>query len=109
VWHPFTHLSYCRQPINIVRSEGSCYFDEQGNKIVNRNNYKAVQTPQVFKLSLLKKSYLQPYSQYFTDDASVAESAGEKINLVDGNVENIKITTPADLIFANALIQNPRY
>jgi adenosylmethionine-8-amino-7-oxononanoate aminotransferase len=35
VWHPFTHLSYCRQPINIVRSEGSCYFDEQGNKIID--------------------------------------------------------------------------
>lgn len=85
------------------------YIDEYGNKIVNRNNYKAVQTPQVFKLEVLKKSYLQPYSEYFTDDASVAESAGEKINLVNGNVENIKITTPADLIFANALIQNPSY
>jgi len=71
---------------------------------VDRNNYKLVQTPQVFKAELLLKAYQQPYSDKFTDDASVVESSGHEITLVDGNRENIKITTPDDLIIANAFL-----
>lgn len=64
---------------------------------VPRSLYKLVQTPQVFNVSLLKRAYKQSYSPSFTDDASVVEALGEKVSLVEGNRENIKITTPFDL------------
>ena len=71
---------------------------------VNRDDYKLVQTPQVFSVSLLKKAYNQPYSSLFTDDASVVEALGETVRLVEGNRENIKLTTPFDLKIAEALL-----
>ncbi len=74
------------------------------NKAVDRNNYFIIQTPQCFHSSLIKKAFLQDYSSSFTDDASVLEAMGETINLVEGNRENIKITTQQDLIIAEALI-----
>lgn len=73
-----------------------------GSIAVPRANYKLVQTPQVFASELLKKAYEQPEQDYFTDDASVVESIGEKITLVEGSYRNIKITTPEDLILAEA-------
>lgn len=62
-----------------------------------RDEYRLVQTPQTFPLALLKRAYEQPYSEVFTDDASVVEAMGEEILMVEGNRENIKITTPSDL------------
>ena len=62
-----------------------------------RNEYRLVQTPQTFPLVMLKKAYEQPYLETFTDDASVVEAMGEEILMVEGNRENIKITTPSDL------------
>ena len=73
------------------------------SETVNRNSYKLVQTPQVFNASLLKRAYGQEYSPRFTDDASVVEAMEIKVTLVPGNRENIKITTPFDMIIANAL------
>jgi len=73
------------------------------SETVDRNSYKLVQTPQVFTTSLLKRAYGQKYSLCFTDDASVVEAMGIKVTLVPGNRENIKITTPFDMIIANAL------
>jgi 2-C-methyl-D-erythritol 4-phosphate cytidylyltransferase len=70
---------------------------------VPRNDYRLVQTPQTFTVSLLKKAYQQPYNDNFTDDASVVEAIGRSITLVEGNRENIKITTPFDLTVAEAL------
>jgi 2-C-methyl-D-erythritol 4-phosphate cytidylyltransferase len=67
------------------------------NKALDRTTIKLVQTPQVFRSGQLKKAFTLPYTDEFTDDASVAEAAGFKINLVEGNRENIKITTPFDL------------
>ena len=77
----------------------------EGNEsfAVDRSNYKMVQTPQVFKSSLLKDVYDQPFRSIFTDDASVFEHAGHKVTLTEGNRENIKITTPIDLIIGEAL------
>lgn len=72
---------------------------------VPRDDYKLVQTPQVFDSSLLRKAYSQPYKDFFTDDASVVEAYGEEINLVEGNRENIKITTPFDLRLAEILCE----
>lgn len=62
-----------------------------------RDEYRLVQTPQTFPLVMLKKAYKQSYSETFTDDASVVEAMGEEILMVEGNRENIKITTPSDL------------
>lgn len=75
------------------------------NNSVNRNEYRIIQTPQCFLVNKIKKAFEQEYNPAFTDDATVLELMGEKINLVEGNVENIKITSPHDLVIANALIQ----
>jgi 2-C-methyl-D-erythritol 4-phosphate cytidylyltransferase len=76
------------------------------NKAVDRNNYFIIQTPQCFQSNLIKKAFQQKYRPAFTDDASVLETMGEKIVLIEGNRENIKITTPQDLIIAEALMKN---
>lgn len=67
---------------------------------VPRSDYRLVQTPQVFSASLLRQAYEQPYTEFFTDDASVVERLGHPVTLVPGNRENIKITTPFDLTIA---------
>ena len=77
---------------------------EQGSLPLSRLHVKHIQTPQVFNSELIKKAYLQEYSSEFTDDATVLEKTGEKINLVEGNRENIKITNPEDLLISNALL-----
>ena len=71
---------------------------------VPRNDYRLVQTPQTFDIQLLKAANRQPYNEGFTDDASVVEAFGFNITLVEGNRENIKITTPYDLKIAEVLI-----
>lgn len=78
----------------------------QGNtsETVPRNDYRLVQTPQTFDIQLLKAANRQPYRDDFTDDASVVESYGHSITLVEGNRENIKITTPYDLKIAEVLV-----
>jgi 2-C-methyl-D-erythritol 4-phosphate cytidylyltransferase len=68
-----------------------------------RNDYRLVQTPQTFPLALLKQAYQQPYTEAFTDDASVVEAMGKEIVMIEGNRENIKLTTPNDLCFAEFL------
>ena len=70
---------------------------------VDRNLYRLVQTPQVFRITLLKEAYRQPYRPEFTDDASVVEELGHRVALMDGNRENIKITTPSDIQYAEFL------
>ena len=69
-----------------------------------RGDYRLVQTPQTFDIQLLKAANRQPYCEDFTDDASVVEAYGHPITLVEGNRENIKITTPYDLRIAEVLI-----
>lgn len=68
-----------------------------------RGDYRLVQTPQTFDIQLLKAANRQPFSEAFTDDASVIESYGHAITMVEGNRENIKITTPFDLAIAETL------
>lgn len=77
--------------------------DEKSNKAVDRSKYKMVQTPQVFHLSKLRTAYSQPFNSIFTDDASVYEYAGNTVCLTQGNIENIKMTTPVDLIIGKAI------
>lgn len=74
------------------------------NKSIDRSKLRLVQTPQVFLSSDIKRAYQQPYNENFTDDAMVLENTGKQIFMVDGNQENIKITSPADLRFAKTMI-----
>lgn len=77
--------------------------DVTQGKNVYRENYKIVQTPQTFDIQLLKAANQQPYSEAFTDDASVVEAIGQEVTMVEGNRENIKITTPFDLKIADVI------
>ena len=79
------------------------HLEGEGSVTVPRGDYRLVQTPQTFDIQLLKAANRQSYNDGFTDDASVVESFGHQITLVDGNRENIKITTPYDIIVAEAL------
>lgn len=72
---------------------------------VDRSRYCATQTPQCFRSDIIKKAYQQEYHYTFTDDAMVVETMGEQIKLVDGNPENIKITSPKDLLIAEVLLK----
>jgi 2-C-methyl-D-erythritol 4-phosphate cytidylyltransferase len=78
----------------------------EGSAVVDRTLLRKVQTPQVFQSELIKQAYHQFSNPAFTDDASVYESQFGHVKLVEGNRENIKITTPADLTVAAALIQS---
>ncbi|HAK00288.1 MAG TPA: 2-C-methyl-D-erythritol 4-phosphate cytidylyltransferase [Bacteroidales bacterium] len=91
--------------IPVIESKDSLRRIEFGiNKPLERSTVRLVQTPQAFHAHLLKNAYNRNYQENFTDDASVLEAAGHRINLVDGNSENIKITTPEDLLIAETLI-----
>lgn len=79
-------------------------IDSTKSIAVDRTKYCTVQTPQCFQAAILKKAYTKDYKPTFTDDASVVESLGEKIHLVDGSPDNIKITSPMDLTIAEALL-----
>jgi len=82
-------------------------LDAEGGSVhMDRNSLKRVQTPQVFRSNRIKKAYKQPYNQAFTDDASVYETAYGPPNLVEGNRENIKLTTPIDIKLAQLLIDS---
>lgn len=75
------------------------------SEMVDRSMFRAVQTPQVFEATRLKKAYSLPYNPLFTDDASVMEAAGyTNIVLTPGSVHNIKITNPGDIALACFLL-----
>ena len=80
--------------------------DQNTTKAVDRSRYRLIQTPQTFDLQLIKKAYQIKDDPSLTDDASVAERAGHKISLFEGSYENIKVTTPEDLVVAEALLKN---
>ena len=90
--------------VETVRQIFSNGSQDLTSKTVPRDEYRLVQTPQTFDIQLLKAANRQPYNDGFTDDASVVESYGHAITLVEGNRENIKITTPYDLTVAEALL-----
>jgi 2-C-methyl-D-erythritol 4-phosphate cytidylyltransferase len=80
-------------------------MDGDNSKAVDRSKYRLIQTPQTFRVSLIKKAYEMQEEVNLTDDASVAENSGHVISLFQGNYENIKITTTEDLIIAEALLR----
>ncbi len=88
----------------IPASDSLRMITDNGSAPVNRLIVRQVQTPQVFHSGIIKNAYRQDYLPEFTDDATVLEKTGVTINLVEGNRENIKITTPEDLIISAALL-----
>ena len=78
--------------------------DSSGTKMVDRSKYWLVQTPQTFQLKLIKEAYQSDYLSTHTDDASVFEQAGGTIQLLMGDYKNIKITTPEDILIAEAFL-----
>jgi len=81
-------------------------YNEKGESAaLDRTKLKLVQTPQTFQVKLMKKAFEVDEQAFFTDCASVLEFTGESITLIDGAYENIKITTPEDLLIAEAILQ----
>jgi 2-C-methyl-D-erythritol 4-phosphate cytidylyltransferase len=90
----------------VAMNESIRQFNGENNFAVNRSNYKIIQTPQCFASSAILRAFNQGYKAEFTDDATVLEAAGNKVYLTKGNIENIKITTPHDLIIAASLLDD---
>lgn len=80
-------------------------IDSTRSIAVDRTRYCKIQTPQCFDVQILKRAYEQEYRYTFTDDATVVEAIGEKVHLIDGNKDNIKITTPEDIVIAEAMLK----
>jgi 2-C-methyl-D-erythritol 4-phosphate cytidylyltransferase len=88
----------CKDSVRLLSSSG--------NKVLNRNRVMLIQTPQTFHSKILIPAYQIDYKDTFSDEATVVEAFGLKINLIEGEVDNIKITTPADLFIADLIQQN---
>ena len=91
-------------PVVSVTDSLRYLFNPQESESVNREMYVAVQTPQIFKTSLLKEAYKKAGDSVFTDDAAVMENAGHHIALIQGSYDNIKITNPKDMAIAKVLM-----
>lgn len=80
----------------------------EGSRAVDRSRFRMVQTPQCFRLELLRKAFENPYDPSFTDEATLVERIGLVVHLVLGEECNIKVTTPLDLILATTLLERGR-
>lgn len=95
-----------KSAVAAVRLKESIRMTDQDNtKAVDRSRFRLIQTPQTFDVALIKQAYTQKEDLSLTDDASVAERAGHVISLFEGSYDNIKITTPEDLLIAETLLQ----
>ena len=86
----------CKDSVRMVISDG--------NEALERRNIKLVQTPQAFLSTILLPAFNIDYKDKFTDEASVVETFGMKVHLVEGEENNIKITTPIDMLLAEHLL-----
>lgn len=113
---PFVSIESIHTAFRIAEENGSAVpyldltdsirqIDDKHNKHLNRDKYKIIQTPQCFKYSLLKLAYGKQMLPSFTDDAAVVEQLGVEITLFKGNQENIKITTPLDMLVAESILK----
>jgi len=100
-------LEHDKAVIPVVRVTDSLrHVESDGStRIVDRADFRAVQTPQGFDAATLRDAYATEYRSLFTDDASVVEAFGVKVATVDGNPENIKITNPTDLDIADSILK----
>jgi 2-C-methyl-D-erythritol 4-phosphate cytidylyltransferase len=88
------------QPIDTLRME-----TPHGNHLIDRQQVRIIQTPQTFYSDIIKKAFEQPFDPSFTDEASVVEKLGVKIELVEGEATNIKITRPLDILIAEKILE----
>jgi 2-C-methyl-D-erythritol 4-phosphate cytidylyltransferase len=103
----YNHASIMGTAVPVVRSKDSVRFlNEEGNdnEVLDRNKVVLVQTPQTFHSKILLPAFNIDYKEQFTDEATVVESFGLKISLIEGEENNIKITRPSDLLIAEALL-----
>jgi 2-C-methyl-D-erythritol 4-phosphate cytidylyltransferase len=115
---PFVSLSTIRDSFDAAQREGCAVavvplkdsirrVSANGqSQSEDRAGFRLVQTPQTFKLPVIKQSFAVASHTHFTDDASVAEAAGFYVSLIEGSYENIKITTPEDILWAEAFVAN---
>lgn len=83
------------------------WMENDGSKALDRNRVMLVQTPQVFRSDIILSAFSQEFKESFTDEASVVEGFGFRVDLIKGEENNIKITTPIDLLIAESLLANP--
>ncbi len=92
--------------IPVVTSKDSIrLLTEEGHVVVDRNKVMLVQTPQTFHSKILLNAFKIDYKDKFTDEATVVEAFGIKVNLIEGEESNIKITTPGDIFIAEQIIK----
>jgi 2-C-methyl-D-erythritol 4-phosphate cytidylyltransferase len=87
----------CTDSVRIVENDS--------HAAINRDQVKIIQTPQTFLSSILINAFNQPYQELFTDEATVVEALGESVHLIEGEYSNLKVTRPADLLVANAVLE----
>ena len=80
-------------------------LNNDSHKAINRDQVKIIQTPQTFLSAILIPAFNQPYQEFFTDEATVVESLGQAVHLIEGEYSNLKVTRPADLLLANAILE----
>ena len=109
---PFVSVDIINESFKVAAEKGTAVVSVASKdsvringQSIDRSTVKLIQTPQTFQISLLKRAFETEELNTFTDDASVAEHAGFKINLIEGSYENIKITTPEDLLWAEVLLR----
>jgi len=79
--------------------------DNENNFVADRTKVRLIQTPQTFKSDIILPAFAQTYSDAFTDEATVVEAFGEKVFLVEGDYNNIKVTRPVDLVIAEKILE----
>ena len=109
---PFVSAEIINESFKIAEEKGTAVVSvaskdsvRVSGQAIDRATVRLIQTPQTFQVSLIKQAFETEESTIFTDDASVAEHAGFTINLIEGSYENIKITTPEDLLWAEILLR----
>ena len=90
----------------IIPRDSLRLISDFGSEILDRYAVRIVQTPQAFNSTDLKKAFLQDYKPAFTDEATVAETAGMHIELIEGEENNLKITYPEDMAFAEVILKS---
>jgi 2-C-methyl-D-erythritol 4-phosphate cytidylyltransferase len=111
---PFVSPAIIQESFKVAAEKGTAVVSvpskdsvRVNGQAIDRSTVRLIQTPQTFQVSLIKKAFETEELSTFTDDASVAEHAGFEIHLTEGNYENIKITTPEDLLWAEVLLARP--
>lgn len=94
--------------IPVISSRDSIrWMENDGSKSLDRNRVMLVQTPQVFRSEIILSAFNQQFRESFTDEASVVEGFGYRVDLIQGDENNIKITTPVDLLIAESILARP--